>query len=93
MNGKGKVSFITTIHKSAMTKEGIYLNGYVVNISRKKIEELDGKKVKITGMVTIVKGLKDMAKEYDKNEVEIVKQGRQEDTRYIQSPEIEFADN
>jgi hypothetical protein len=52
-------------------------------------KKLYGKKVKITGTVHIVKGLKSQPKEYDKNG-EIVEQGRQGDAKHISSPVIEI---
>ncbi len=76
-----KVSFITTIDIKNATKDGIYLNGYVVNIPYEKLTELNGRKVRISGKVTIVKGL------MDNNDKE-VKQGRENDTMHILKPKI-----
>ncbi len=87
------VSFVTTLDIANATKDGIYLNGYVVNIEYKKAKELSGKKIKVTGKVTVVKGLKNLPKEYDENGNEILKQGRSEDTKYIISPRIEIIKN
>jgi len=78
-----KVSFITTVDIASLTKDGIYMNGYVVNISRKKVEKLDGKKVRVTGKVTVVKGIKNLPGEP-------IQQGREVDTKHILTPKIEI---
>ncbi|HEY6437028.1 MAG TPA: hypothetical protein VIY47_10585 [Ignavibacteriaceae bacterium] len=79
----GKVSFITTVDISRQTKDGIYMNGYVVNISREKLEKLDGQKIRVTGKVTVVKGVKNLPGEEEQ-------QGRAVDTKHILSPKIEI---
>jgi hypothetical protein len=80
------VSFVTTINIKNVTKDGIYLNGYVVNIPYEEAKRLDGKKVRVTGKVEIRKGLK------EKN-VEKIEQGRNEDAQHITSPKIEIIKN
>ncbi|THU37971.1 hypothetical protein FAM09_14885 [Niastella caeni] len=77
---------MTTIDIKQATKDGIYLNGYVVNISYDKLMKLNGKRVRISGKVTIVKGLK----HYNDGEI---RQGRQEDTKHILRPKIKIIDN
>ena len=77
-----KVSFVTKIDINNATKDGIYLEGYVVNIDYEKAKELDGKSVRISGKVTIVKGIQ-------QDSSGVVAQGRQHDTRYILRPKIE----
>ncbi len=86
----GSVSFITTLDSANATKDGFYLNGYVVDIPYEKAKKLYGKKIKVTGKVTIVKGLNNQPKLYDKNGKELIQQGRAEDTRHILSPKIEI---
>ncbi len=81
-SASGKVSFVTTVDISRLTKDGIYMNGYVVNISREKVEKLNGKKIRVTGKVTVVKGIKNLPGE----EV----QGREVDTKHILSPKIKI---
>ncbi len=76
-----KVNFVTNIDIKQATKDGIYLKGYVVNIPYDKLLKLNGKKVRIKGKVTIVKG----NKHYTDGEI---RQGRQEDTKHILNPEI-----
>jgi hypothetical protein len=83
---KNKVSFITVFDESNATKDGFYVNGYVVNIDYETGQKLHRKKIKITGKVTIVKGLK-----YDKSD-EPIRQGRSEDTKHILKPIIEILD-
>ena len=81
-----KVSFVITIDIKNATKEGIYLNGYIVNISYDKLIILNGKRVQISGKVTIIKGLK------HNNDGE-VRQGREEDTKHILKPKIKIVDD
>jgi hypothetical protein len=81
-----KVSFVTNIDIKQATKDGIYLNGYVVNIPYDKLTELNGKTVRISGKMTIVKGLK----HYTDGEI---RQGRQEETKHILKPKIKIMDD
>ncbi len=78
-----KASFVTTIDIKNATKDGIYLNGYVVNIPYDKLIKLNGKRVQISGKVTIVRGLK----HYNDG---VVRQGREEDTKHILKPKIKL---
>ncbi|MDP4265028.1 MAG: hypothetical protein Q8941_21045 [Bacteroidota bacterium] len=86
----GRVTFIAKVDIATATKDGIYLNGYVVNIDYEQAKKLNGKRIKVTGKVTIVKGLNNQPKEFDKNGKEIIKQGRSEDTKHILSPKIKI---
>jgi hypothetical protein len=74
-------NFITTIDIKNATKDGIYSNGYVVNIPYKELMKLNGKKVFISGKVTTVKGLE------NQNDG-IIRQGRRGDTKHILKPKI-----
>jgi hypothetical protein len=74
-------NFITTIDIKNATKDGIYLNGYVVNIPYNELKKLNKKKVFISGKVTIVKGL-------DNNNNGIIRQDRKVNTKYILKPII-----
>src|SRR3979409_1411883 len=76
------VSFIAKLDIATATKDGIYLNGYVVNIDYEQAKKLNGKKIRVTGKVTIEKGLKNQPD--DK-----IQQGRAGDTKHIESPKIE----
>jgi len=87
------VSFIAKLDTANATKDGIYLNGYVVNIDYGQAKKLNGKKIRVTGKVTIVKGLNNIPKEYDQNGNEIIRQGRAEDTKHIESPKIKIIKN
>lgn len=78
-----RVRFITKIDIQYATKDGIYLNGYVVNIPRHQIQALNGKTIRISGKVTIVKG----TRHYTEDEK---RQGRYEDTRHILKPKIKI---
>ena len=81
---KNKVSFVTIFDKNNATKDGYYVNGYVVNIDYEAGQKLHKKKIKITGKVTVVKGLKHETPEED------IKQGRYNDTKQILKPVIEI---
>ena len=84
-NTKGnKVSFVTTVAIKNATLEGVYLNGYVVNIDYDKLRKLNGKKVRVSGIVTIVKGLKNL------RPTKPLTQGRNEDTKHILNPKVEI---
>jgi hypothetical protein len=76
------VSFVTKVDIRRATKDGIYLNGYVVNIEYEKARALDGKTIRIRGRVTIVKGIQNTDGE--------VSQGRQGDTKHILKPRIKI---
>lgn len=80
------VSFVTVLDIANATKDGIYLNGYVVNISYEKAKQLNGKKIRVTGKVSIIKGVKNQPGEE-------MQQGREEDTMYIESPKIKIIKN
>src|SRR5690349_14708727 len=82
---RNKVSFVAKIDIQQATKDGIYLNGYVVSIPYQKLAKLDGRTVRIIGTVTIVKGLK-----HYKDNVE--RQGRENDTKHILDPIIVIVD-
>ena len=81
---KKKVSFVTVFDKNNATKDGYYVNGYVVNIDYETGQSLHMKKVKITGKVTIVKGIKP----YQAGEE--IMQGRYGDTKHILKPTIKI---
>lgn len=81
-----KVSFVTKIDIQEATKDGIYLNGYIVNIPYDQLLKLNGKTVRIKGRVTIIKGLKHF------NDGE-TRQGREEDTKHILNPKIKVVDS
>ncbi len=85
-NGIEYANFITVINKSNATKDGIYLNGYVVNLDYSEINKLNGKKVNVKGKISIVKGLDNE----NTNSEQIFRQGRQKDTKHILNPKIEI---
>jgi hypothetical protein len=69
-------SFTATVNIHNATKDGIYINGYVVNIDYPTAKSLNGKKVKISGKVTVVKAAQNTP----------VEQGRAKDTKHIEHP-------
>ena len=85
-SNRAKARFEAKIDIAHATKDGIYLNGYVVNIPYPKLTELNGKTVRIKGKVTIVKGTKHF------NDGEAI-QGRNEDTKHILKPKIRVLTN
>jgi hypothetical protein len=76
------VSFLTKVDIRQATKDGIYLNGYVVNIGYEKAKALEGKTIRIRGRVTIVKGIQHTDGE--------VSQGRKGDIKHILNPRIKI---
>jgi hypothetical protein len=78
------VSFVATIDIKQATVDGIYLNGYVVNIHYDRLVELNGKKVRISGKVTIIKGLKNQPP------TKPLSSGRYNDTKHILNPRVEI---
>jgi hypothetical protein len=82
------VAFITRFDITKATIDGYIMNGYIVAISYEKAQKLNGKKIKVTGKVTIVNGLKNRPKQYDRNRKEVMTQGRVNDTKHIDSPSI-----
>jgi hypothetical protein len=80
------VTFTTKVDIAHATKDGIYLNGYVVNVDHYKAKELDGKNIRVTGKVTILKGIKNVPNRD-------IQQGREVETKYIKSPKIEIVKN
>ena len=87
------VTFIAKFDIKNATKDGYYINDYIVEINYKDAKKLDCKKIKITGKVYILKGLNSMPKEYDKDGKVIINQGRDGDTKHISHPIIEIIDN
>ena len=88
-----RVSFIGKIDIANATKDGIYLNGYIVNLDYQQAEKLNGKTIRVKGKVTIVKGLNNQPKEFDKNGQQVIKGGRNEDAKHIFSPKIKVIDS
>ena len=86
-------TFVAILNIENATKDGIYLNGYVVNIDYEQAKKLHGKTIKVSGKVTVIKGLKTWPKEYDPQGQEIIRQGRETDTKYIESPKIVIVEN
>jgi hypothetical protein len=76
-------SFVAVINIRNATKDGIYIDGYVVNIDYAKAKSLDGKKVKISGRVTIVKAA----------QTDPVEQGRTVNTKHIEHPYLQIISN
>ena len=93
LNETDTVSFIATVDLKNATKDGIYLNGYVVNITYEEIDKLNGKTIEISGIVTIRKGLMNTPKEYDDKGNEISKQGRNNDVKHIEKPSYRIIKN
>ena len=84
------VSFITKFDSKLATKDGYYVSGYVVNIKRSQATQLNGKTIKITGKVSVEKGLGDRASKQNSFDSLPIRQGRLKDTKHIESPAIEI---
>ncbi|MEI6122015.1 MAG: hypothetical protein WCQ95_00165 [Bacteroidota bacterium] len=83
-------TFVTTFNLAHATKDGYYINGYVVEIDWNQAKKLDGKKIRITGKVSIVKGQNSEPRAFDADGNPMVDQGRTSDTRHIVNPKIEL---
>ena len=80
------VKFQAKVDLKYATKDGIYLDGYVVNIPYKDLIKLDGKTVEINGVVFIKKGLGNIVEQNDNDEKTKIRQGRNQDIKYIEQP-------
>ncbi len=87
------MSFTSILKIENATKDGIYINGYLVNMNYEGAKRLNGKRIKVSGEVSIIEGLKNRPKSFDDNGNLIIEQGREDDIRYIQDPVIEIIDN
>ena len=85
-NKSNNVSFVTTLDITKAQKGGFFLNGYFVEIDYEQAKKISGKRIRITGLVTIVKGLKNDP-EYKKG---IQKSGWLENTKHIYNPQIKI---
>lgn len=83
-----RVTFITKVDIANATKDGIYMNGYVVNMDYEEAQKLNGKIIKVSGKVKVVKGLDSDSKEPNGNMP--AKQGRSGDMKHILSPKIKI---
>ena len=81
------ISFIAIVDLKNATKDGIYINGYVVEIDYEKLKKLNGKKVNITGMPTTIQGIENSSKE---DAIGNQEQGRLQNAIHIKSPTIEI---
>jgi len=79
------ISFIAKFDERKATKDGYYLGGYVVNIDNAQAKLLKGKTIKITGKVSVEKGM-----DNNKNTDSPISQGRSRDTKHIESPLIQI---
>ena len=81
------VSFIARFHINQLDKDdAVILKGYVVNIGYEQAKKINGKKIKITGRVTIVK----VPKNLSPGPGHPIPQERGGDYKYIASPNIEI---
>lgn len=80
------VSFVAKLDAKKATKEGFYVNGYVVHIAQSQADMYIGKKIKITGEVTIVAGIDNNVS----SSSDPIQQGRSGDTKHIVHPTIEL---
>ena len=88
---KANPDFVTVegiIDSKNATKEGVYFNGYILHLNSDQLKKYDGEKVKVIGVVTVIKGLKISTEKLDKKSKEIIKQGRQKESYHFVSPNI-----
>lgn len=79
------VSFTVRFHISDLDKDdAAVLKGYVVNIGYDKAKSLDGKKIRITGRVTLITST------FERQPGQPIPQERQGPYKYIASPQIEI---
>jgi hypothetical protein len=89
-NDTNLVSFIVKFDKRQATKDGYYLGGYVVGINYKQSKRLNGKTIRITGKVSIERGLDPRSSKSNQDGSTAAVQGRSGDTKHIESPVIEI---
>ena len=77
-----KVSFIATIDLANETKEGVYLNGYVVHMGHERAKALQGRKIRVRGRVTLVRAVSN-------DDSAPVEQGRSVITGHLLRPKIQ----
>lgn len=78
-----RVSITVRFHLNKMDKDdAAVLKGYVVNIGYEQAKKLDGKKIRITGYVTII------TPSFESQSGQPVPQEREGPYKFIESPEI-----
>ncbi len=78
---RASVSFTTPLDMRNATKDGVYLNGYVVNIPYDTLVKLHGKKVRISGKYIMVNAVSN-------DTSTVIKQGQNVKTKHIIKPVI-----
>jgi hypothetical protein len=79
------VSFVAKLDIAKLDKDdAIYLKGYVINIGYEQAKKFNGKKIRVTGKVTIIKASK------NRLPGQPIPQQREGDYKYIESPLIEI---
>ena len=80
-----RVSFTVRFHLNKMEKDdAAVLKGYVVNIGYEQAQKLDGKRIRITGYVTII------TPSFETQPGQPIPQERGGPYKYIESPEIQI---
>lgn len=78
-----RVSFTVRFHLNRMDKDdAAVLKGYVVNIGYEQAKKLDGKRIRITGYVTII------TPSFERQPGQPIPQEREGPYKYIETPEI-----
>lgn len=80
MSCANHVQFETTVDKTQLTKDGCYMENYVVHVEENRVLELDGTRVVVRGKCTYMKGV-------NSSDGEIV-QGREGESKHILHPKI-----
>jgi hypothetical protein len=72
------------------TKDGIYINDYIVNIDFDRACKLNRKTIKVSGKVILIIGLNNVQSNVDSDSQVLFKQGRKNTIKYIDAPIIEI---
>lgn len=84
---QSEFGFTITMNLDGATKDGIWLNGYLVNIPYRRAKKLDGKTIEVTGDVSIKKSRNTPPMENEYGEKKL-RQGRSVEVPYIKHPKI-----
>ena len=87
------VTLVATVNLKNATKEGVYMEGYVVNIEYGELKRLDGKTIKVSGIVTLLSPIQDGAEKTDAGEEALVEQGRSQPIGYNEHPAVAVLKN
>lgn len=85
---KDSVSFTAIFDSTEASKDGYGINEFIVNVPHNQVKKLQGKKIKVSGIVTVTKGIGKINK--DNITLTDIKQGRETGSKHINNPFIEI---